>query len=154
MVPVLSVTIVVVAPKAFTADSRLTNALRAATWRTPMASASVKVGSRPSGTLATIIPIAKSSPVQRCKSDHHRADNVKDYPRPNGEQRNDTGHVGDFPLQRARAMGTAARAARCGRTGNAPVAKTTASNPAARETLPANTMLAIFAGAVPSVETA
>ena len=58
-VPVLSVQITAVEPRVSTADSRLTRAPRRAISRTPTASASVMVGSRPSGTLATSSPMAK-----------------------------------------------------------------------------------------------
>ena len=58
-VPVLSVQITEVDPSVSTADSRLTRAPRWAISRTPTASASVIVGSSPSGTLATSSPIAK-----------------------------------------------------------------------------------------------
>ncbi len=58
-VPVLSVQITSVEPSVSTAVSRLTSARRRAMRRTPTASASVIVGSSPSGTLATISPIAK-----------------------------------------------------------------------------------------------
>ena len=57
-VPVLSVQITVVDPSVSTADRRLTTAPRRARSRTPTASARVMVGSSPSGTLATISPIA------------------------------------------------------------------------------------------------
>ena len=60
-VPVLSVQITVVEPRVSTADRRLTTAPRRARSRTPTASASVMVGSSPSGTFATINPIAKLS---------------------------------------------------------------------------------------------
>ena len=58
-VPVLSVQMTVVALKASTAERRLTRALRRTIRRTPIASARVTVGNRPSGTSATIMPIAK-----------------------------------------------------------------------------------------------
>src|ERR1700735_587811 len=58
-VPVLSVQITVVDPSVSTADSRLTTAPRRARSRTPTARARVIVGNSPSGTLATINPIAK-----------------------------------------------------------------------------------------------
>ena len=60
-VPVLSVQITVVAPSVSTALSRLTRAPPRASRRTPSASASVIVGSSPSGTLATSRPIANIS---------------------------------------------------------------------------------------------
>ena len=58
-VPVLSVQMTEVDPRVSTADSRLTRAPRRAISRTPTASASVMVGSSPSGTLATSSPMAK-----------------------------------------------------------------------------------------------
>ena len=58
-VPVLSVQITVVEPSVSTALRRLTSAPRRASPATPTASASVIVGSSPSGTFATISPIAK-----------------------------------------------------------------------------------------------
>ncbi len=60
-VPVLSVQITVVDPSVSTADRRFTTAPARASTRTPTASASVIVGSRPSGTFATSRPIAKLS---------------------------------------------------------------------------------------------
>ena len=57
-VPVLSVQITSVEPSVSTAVRRLTSARRAAIRRTPPASDSVIVGSRPSGTFATSRPIA------------------------------------------------------------------------------------------------
>ena len=70
-VPVLSVQMTVVEPRVSTAESRLTTAPLRASSRTPAASARVMVGSRPSGTLATIRPMekliaaAQPSPAQR-----------------------------------------------------------------------------------------
>ena len=58
-VPVLSVQMVVVDPRVSTADSRFTTAPRRARSWTPTAKARVMVGRRPSGTLATIRPMAK-----------------------------------------------------------------------------------------------
>ena len=58
-VPVLSVQMTEVDPRVSTAESRLTRAPRRAISRTPTASASVIVGSSPSGTFATSSPIAK-----------------------------------------------------------------------------------------------
>ncbi len=57
-VPVLSVQITVVSPSVSTAESRRTIALRRAIRCVASASESVTVGSRPSGTLATMTPIA------------------------------------------------------------------------------------------------
>ena len=57
-VPVLSVQITVVEPRVSTAERRLTSAPRLARRRTPMASASVIIGSSPSGTLPSRRPIA------------------------------------------------------------------------------------------------
>ena len=58
-VPVLSVQITAAAPSVSTALSRFTSAPRRASAATPTASASVIVGNSPSGTFATIMPIAK-----------------------------------------------------------------------------------------------
>src|SRR5581483_3194034 len=58
-VPVLSVQMTDVEPSVSTADRRLTRAPRRAMSRTPTASASVIVGSSPSGTFATSRPMAK-----------------------------------------------------------------------------------------------
>ena len=60
-VPVLSVQMTAADPRVSTALSRLTSAPRRASDATPTASASVIVGSKPSGTFATIMPIAKLS---------------------------------------------------------------------------------------------
>ena len=60
-VPVLSVQITSVEPSVSTALSRLTTAPRRARLATPPASARVITGSRPSGTLPTISPIARTS---------------------------------------------------------------------------------------------
>ena len=59
-VPVLSVQTTVVDPSVSTALSRFTSAPLRARLRTPTARASVIVGSRPSGTLATSSPIANA----------------------------------------------------------------------------------------------
>ena len=67
IVPVLSVQITVHDPRVSTEDSRLTRALRAAIRCTPIASASVIVGSRPSGTFASTMPIAKMAPSRRVR---------------------------------------------------------------------------------------
>jgi len=64
-VPVLSVQITSVEPSVSTAVSRLTTARRLAIRRTPTASASVIVGSSPSGTLATSSPIANVEAAPR-----------------------------------------------------------------------------------------
>jgi len=58
-VPVLSVQMTVTDPSVSTADSRFMTAPRRASCRTPEDNARVMVGSRPSGTLATISPIEK-----------------------------------------------------------------------------------------------
>ena len=58
-VPVLSVQMTVVDPRVSTAERRLTTAPRRARSWTPTAKAKVMVGSNPSGTLATSIPMAK-----------------------------------------------------------------------------------------------
>ena len=59
--PVLSVQITSVEPSVSTALSRFTTAPPAASSRTPTASASVIMGSSPSGTLPTRRPIAKTT---------------------------------------------------------------------------------------------
>src|SRR5665647_684383 len=66
-VPVLSVQITLVEPSVSTAEIRFTRTPLRARTRTPTASASVIVGSSPSGTLATKSPIAKftASPSDR-----------------------------------------------------------------------------------------
>nr|BFE71883.1 hypothetical protein GCM10020092_051840 [Actinoplanes digitatis] len=58
-VPVLSVQMTVVEPRVSTAERRLTTAPLRASRRTPTASARVMMGSRPSGTFATIRPMEK-----------------------------------------------------------------------------------------------
>ena len=58
-VPVLSQQMVVVEPSASTAGRWRTSALRLAMRCVAIASDSVTVGSRPSGTLATMMPMAK-----------------------------------------------------------------------------------------------
>ena len=58
-VPVLSVQMTVVEPRVSSAESRLTRAPRRASAPTPTASDNVIVGSSPSGTFATMRPIAK-----------------------------------------------------------------------------------------------
>ena len=88
-VPVLSEQITVVDPSVSIADSRLTSAPERASSRTPIASASVIVGSSPSGTLATISPIAKL------------AASVKGSPASSAEREEgescDDGHQSDHP---------------------------------------------------------
>ncbi len=64
-VPVLSVQMTLVDPSVSTALSRLTSAPRRARTRTPSASASVMVGSRPSGTFATMRPTANTAASEK-----------------------------------------------------------------------------------------
>ena len=64
-VPVLSVQITVVEPSVSTAERRFTIALRLARSRTPIASARVMVGSRPSGTFAYDQPDGEAGPGRR-----------------------------------------------------------------------------------------
>jgi hypothetical protein len=63
-VPVLSVQITVAAPSASTEGRCRTRALRRAMRCAAMASESVTVGSNPSGTFATMIPMPKSTLLQ------------------------------------------------------------------------------------------
>ena len=58
-VPVLSVQITVTALRVSTADNRRTKAFCLAMRLTPIAKARLTVGNKPSGTNATIIPMAK-----------------------------------------------------------------------------------------------
>ena len=74
-VPVLSVQITVVDPNVSSAERRLTTAPRRARSRTPTANARVMVGSSPSGTLATISPIANVAAAAQLKP-------VRTRPRP------------------------------------------------------------------------
>ena len=60
-VPVLSVQMTVAEPSVSTAERRLTRAPLRASTRTPVAKASVMVGRRPSGTLATSRPIPNTT---------------------------------------------------------------------------------------------
>ena len=64
-VPVLSVQMTVAAPSVSTLVSRRTRTWRRAIRRDAIASASVTVGSRPSGTLATMMPMANTKLAQR-----------------------------------------------------------------------------------------
>ena len=66
-VPVLSVQMTVVQPSVSTEESFLMSALRPAMRWTPMASDRVTVGSRPSGTMATMMPTAKTKPSIRLR---------------------------------------------------------------------------------------
>ena len=59
--PVLSVQMTVVEPSVSTLESFLTSTLRLAMRWAATESAIVSVGSRPSGTLATMMPIAKTT---------------------------------------------------------------------------------------------
>ena len=63
-VPVLSVQMTVVQPSASTAGRWRISALRFAMRCEPIASASVTVGSSPSGTFATMMPMAKMKVAQ------------------------------------------------------------------------------------------
>ena len=83
-VPVLSVQMTVVEPSVSTALRRFTSAPRRARVRTPTASASVIVGSSPSGTFATSRPMAKTSaspngsPAERAEREEGDADCDRD----------------------------------------------------------------------------
>ena len=63
-VPVLSVQITVVAPRVPIAGKRRMSTLRRAMRRVASTRASVSVGSSPSGTMATMMPIAKMKAFQ------------------------------------------------------------------------------------------
>ena len=88
-------------PSVSTAVSRLTSARRLAMRRTPTASASVIVGSSPSGTLATSSPIANvdASVSDRPATVAPTARNAT--PAPTADDRDQLGGVVDLPLQRA-----------------------------------------------------
>ena len=100
-VPVLSVQMTVVAPRVSTALRRFTSAPPRARRRTPTASASVIVGSSPSGTFATSSPIAKTtasssdSPAASVpeRDERRRGDH--------GDERDEPRDAADLDLQRA-----------------------------------------------------
>ena len=101
-VPVLSVQITVVEPSVSTADEPLDQCTAAASARTPTASASVIVGSSPSGTFATSSPIAKISrvaaatgPRPGCRSGRNAS------PIADGDRGDQPGDALDLALQRA-----------------------------------------------------
>ena len=83
-VPVLSVQMNVVEPSVSTASRRRTSACRRAMRCAPMASDSVTVGSSPSGTSATVTPIANRNPSRggdadraaRCRRSRRRPDSA------------------------------------------------------------------------------
>ena len=101
-VPVLSVQITVVEPSVSTALSRLTTAPRRASSRTPTASASVIVGSRPSGTLATSRPMAKvNAAAQRQSRRRRRRAAGTPAPTVTATSGDQPGHPLDLALQRA-----------------------------------------------------
>ena len=116
-VPVLSVQITVVEPSVSTAQSRLTRAPRRASWRTPTASASVIVGRRPSGTFATIRPIANVSASSSGSPATSQPSGRNARPTASGDDRD---QPGDAPHLRSRAgSASARRAARARRSGRA-----------------------------------
>ncbi len=98
-VPVLSQQIVVVEPSVSTAGRWRTSALRLAMRCVAMASESVTVGSRPSGTLATMMPMANSRFAQIGKP-HGLTDEEQRHAHARGERRHDAGKARNFTLQR------------------------------------------------------
>ena len=94
-VPVLSVQMTVVEPSVSTAHSRLTSAPRARQPRTPTASASVIVGSSPSGTLATSSPIAKTT-ASRDRQPGERAERQEREPGADGDERDEPRDAADL----------------------------------------------------------
>ena len=98
--------------RAQTLDERAPRASR----RTPTASASVIVGSRPSGTLATSSPIAKHDRVARATARRPAPSGHERDAGDHRDQRDQPGDAADLDLQRAVARPRrAARARRCGR---------------------------------------
>ena len=100
-VPVLSVQMTSVEPSVSTAVSRLTSARRAAIRRTPTASASVIVGSSPSGTLATSSPIANDERVGQRQPGDQGADREEHHTSDDGDGRDQLRGAVDLELQRA-----------------------------------------------------
>ena len=141
-VPVLSVQITVVEPSVSTALSRLTSAPRRASTRTPTASASVIVGSSPSGTLATKKPDGEHGGVRErqarrpaCRAAGTRCPTAT---RDRGDQPRDPAHLA---LERAlvRRRPAAVSAAMRPSSVRIPVANTTASASPPVHTVPLNT---------------
>ena len=99
-VPVLSVQITVVSPSVSTEDRRRTSALRFAIRCVASASDSVTVGSSPSGTSATMTPIANTNrsssaiPPQPGDDEEDAADRDR-------EHRHEPRHAVDLALERA-----------------------------------------------------
>ena len=99
-VPVLSVQITVVSPSVSTDDRRRTSALRFAIRCVASASESVTVGSSPSGTSATVTPIANTNrsvrPIPASAGDDEEQPADRDR-----EQRHDPRQVVELALERA-----------------------------------------------------
>ena len=77
-VPVLSVQITVTEPRVSTEVSVFISAFRFAMRWLPMASASVTVGSKPSGMSATVMPIAENEVVPEASADDEAEDEEED----------------------------------------------------------------------------
>ena len=100
-VPVLSVQMTVVQPSVSTAERRLISALRLAMRCTPMARDSVTVGSSPSGTKATIMPMAKMKLSARSTPANDDGQEEEDAAHGDGDDRDELRHALHLLLQRA-----------------------------------------------------
>ena len=89
-------------PSVSTALSRLTRAPRRASVATPTASASVIVGSSPSGTLATIRPIAKLNASFERQPGDEPADRQEREADEDRDERDQPRHAAHLALERAR----------------------------------------------------
>ena len=107
-VPVLSVQMTLVAPRVSTALRRFTSAPPRARRRTPTASASVIVGSRPSGTFATSSPIGEHDRVGE-RQPGERADRDERDRGDHGDHRDEPRDAADLALQRAVVVARALR---------------------------------------------
>ena len=93
----------VVSPSVSTEESRRTSALRFAMRWVPNASASVTVGSSPSGTFATVTPMANTKRSSR-PMPRNPATTKKSEPRPKRDDSNQARDAAELQLERARLL--------------------------------------------------
>ena len=103
-VPVLSVQMTVHEPRVSTDDRRLIRAWRPAIRCTPMARERVTVGSIPSGTKATIMPMREDEAGRRVDAGQPDGEDEEEDADAGRQRRHDAGDAGHLPLQRARGL--------------------------------------------------